>query len=713
MDNAEEVQIELGESGPLVPPADVTGVPVVVGCCADGPYVPRLINSLDDLMEFKGGAAPALSAAIVAAGRAHILVRAEEGVPGTYGPVVKSFGNPRGAMMAVPGATLWAGLSANGQLIAEALSLDVSLQMYVKAAGASLVVPPVPAGSKNVIVELASDPGGKETSTAGEVLAAVAAVATAAELIRLSLPRGSDGKGIVKNQGAAYVAALNDGAVAFQALQAPLRLFVSTPSTASQPLKVTFAGGTLTISNGTNPQGLPVSSPTDWQIEINARSEIAAAVSLTQIGTGRGLGALSVLAALPFGSDGECLPLGRPIDRLDCVVQVVRGGVVGIDPPPTVRWSLDDADSPDVRNRGGSWGSEMPVPANGVLALADELLPSGVKIQLSKRLDSGDTFRFPAYGPEPTTIGLMQAIDRVYDDPSFDFGFMVPAGFVDAAQTMAIDSVVQLSDKPPRYRHTYAIVNSRDQGAAESDPDYERSLGEDFFGIAPVDSAHGLTTLVNGWGRHRNPMAQRWQRRPASWYYALTRATRPAHEQPGDRNDETGPGSAQNFGFSVFYHDANRRPGLRLRGRASSVVFEKNRGWFATEWRTLAPPSSKYLFGPWMSVIVGTAAILQTAAVNFKLDSIDADDRNRIAGGDKNAIAAKLGEAVSPFLYGLGRDSRPNARRNPPEIPLIVVEDNYDVVNSQELRVIGQVRPMPFARMVKIRLLLSTQPASE
>lgn len=708
---AEEVVIELGESGPIIPPADVTSVPLLAGCANKGPYNKgRLIATQDDLAEFEGGPLTGLSAALVAAGRTHVVVRCKEGPLGFYGPVEKEFGNPHGQMVGIPGAATWPGVSPNGQLLAEALALDVTLQMFVVGKSATLTVPPVPAGSKNVVVQLGSDMAAAETSLANDVIAAVAAVPSAAALCRLSLPPASDGKGIVKSQGSAYVLAFNDGAVAFQALAGPLTLNVSTPTTPNAVLSVVLKLGVLTIANGTNAQRLPTTTPTELQTAM-ARPDLAAAVAMTSVGSGMLLSALSVGGiSLPFGSGGTCVPLGQPLDRADVVVQVVRAGVVGVDPPPTIRWSLDDADSLDAKTRGGSWSGETTVPKNGLLDLADDLFVSGIKVKLSGPMDEGDTYRVAAYGPEPSTNGLLDGINAVFKDPQFDFGYVVPVGPVDAAQEMAIDSVVQRGPLPPVYRHTYALVNSRDQGANETDPDYEGALFDDFFGPVPVQSPHGLSTLVNGWGRHRNPMAQRWQRRPAHWYYAMTRALRPTHEQPGNRNDETGPGTAQNFGFSIFYHDANRHPGLRMRGRASSVVFEKNRGWYATEWVTLAPTSSNYRKGPWMSVIIGAAAILQTAAVNFKLDSIDANPDNTVAGSDKNAVSRKLSENLEPFLYEIGVDRRPNARRNPPEYPLVQVLDN-DVVNSGDLLVLAQLRPMPYVRMVKIKLLLSTQAA--
>jgi hypothetical protein len=707
----EEVSIELAEAGPQVPPQDVSGIPLIAGCAADGPFnTPRLIATIADLAEFRTGAGPSLSAQIVSAGRQHVFVRVREGTPGFYGPVKKTYGNPRGAITALPGVALLPGLSANGQLYAEALQMGVSLQCFVEKPNAKLEIVPVPPGSKQVVIKLASDGAGKEQSLANEVLAALAAEPSAAALLKLSLTPGSDGKGVVQSQMGA-VLALDDGAVAFQPQKQPLQLEVVTPAAKNAKLQVTLSGTKLRIENATDGNGISATTPKDLLAEWKKLPGLFEEVTLLAVGSGALRSALQASVMLVFGSSGTCMPMGLPADRADCAIRVVQPGMVGATPPPTIQFSLDDADSPDPRNRGGSWSAEIAVPGDGVVSLADENFPSGISAKLGGQQDTGDIYRWAAFGPEPSASTLLEGLKAAYSDPQQDFGFSGPAGYVDATLAMSIDGLIAESQKRPLYRWTYAIVNSRDQGPAESNPDYEKALADDFFGIAPVQSRNGKVSLINGWGRCKSPLTQRWHRRPASWYIIMTRSLRPVHEQPGNHDEQVGPGPASNFGFLLFYHDANIRPALRMRGRATSIAYEKQLGWFATEWLTLAPTSSKYIYGPWMAVIMGSAQLLQNRAAILKLSTVDADENNRIAGSDKNAIEQQLASALSGFLFTKKQDGHPSAKRNPPEFPLIQLGNN-DIVNTAQLEVLAQIFAQPFIRGVKIRLVLSTQPAT-
>lgn len=704
----EEARIEYSESGPFSPPTDASGIPYIVGIAEDGPYEPQLISTLSDLDKYKSGPLVGLSASMISRGVAHWVCRVEQAVAGKVGTPIKFPGQAKGAIALSYGTTYTPGASKDGIGQVTALTAGLSFEAVTLGNDKPLVVRPVDPAKRAIVIELATDATGKSKSTWGEVVKAAAAEPTVVNAVLLANGPNSDGTGVALPTAGAIQ--LDTGTVQYRALKRQLK--VEQPAAAAnQKLKITLSGDTIRIDRAADASGRVTTTPNDIVAEVAANPTIAAEILVTPILMGSGLvSETKSPIALSFGSPAKLEVLGTPTDRFDIVIKVPRGGIAGGTPVPSLQWSADDAESLDPRNRGGSFSSDVPIPVTGEVALADDLLNTGLKIRITGAMDDGDMWRFSTTAPQGNLITIASALNKGLDNDRIDCGYAIPADAVDASTGTAISQVCVASEARPRYRHLYALLNARDKLPTETDDAYEQAISDDWNGDAPVVVQSGKGTLVTNWGRHLNVKSSRWQRRPASWYIALTRAQRPVHEQPGNRNAQTGPGSAQNYGFSVFYFDAAKRLGLRVNGRATSVEFRK--GWYATEWLTLAPTASNFKYGPWMAVITGTAALLQSSADNFVLDSADADDRGRLTGPARNSIARALANSIEPFLWDLKKDNKMSARRNPAEVPLVDVLGNYDAVTTGELRATCQVFPAPFFRRVIIRLVLATQPAA-
>ena len=68
---------------------------------------------------------------------------------------------------------------------------------------------------------------------------------------------------------------------------------------------------------------------------------------------------------------------------------ILRGGTVGGSPSPTMRWTAD----------GVSYSGELLIPANGVVALKDLYLDTGVTVTFTGVLVKGDKFSFTCTAP--------------------------------------------------------------------------------------------------------------------------------------------------------------------------------------------------------------------------------------------------------------------------------------------------------------------------
>lgn len=703
-----ETDVTLGESGPISPPSDVTGVPLVIGM-GTGPapvFTLQALQTPADCAQFGTGDLSHLTSLLTSKGNFCYGIRIPESSPGSVGPITKTFGTPQGTTILMLGSLLLDNTPAlKGIVTIFAKTVGVSFSTRNNGPSLPFQIAPL-GGTKNVVIQLATDPAGKETTIASAFKAAVEADAELNAIIGVAYSQpGSDGSGLMVAMNS--VLYLDDGAMQFLALAGPITVDAKPQPTAGMPLSVSEAAGVLSILYQTDANNIMYSTTLYIYNAITKDPVLKTRYKLTLPGTGLLTPPPSFHAALPFGSTGTATVSGTPTDRFTFTIKFTQQGTVGAATSPALQLSFDDADSLDSANQGGSYGEELSVALTGDVPLLDDLVNTGLVLHLTGAFDVNDVLRFEAYPGSYSTFDLQRAITIGMNEPATDadFGFIVPTGPVDGGAAIVIDMLVQNGQGPPQARPVYALLTPRDKGPTEDDPTYEAAMLAMFNGATPIRSQNGRLTIFDGaYTRSYNPLIGRWQRRPPNFYAAVLRALRPVHEQLGNKNSQMGPGPAINYQFMTFYRNALARPQLAKNG-FTGVMNAVGKGWYFTEWVTRASKVSRYYQGPIIAVASGLQRVIYIAASEYELDSATTDpSTGAISLADCAQIEAKMEAIAGQFLYDTKIDGKTPATRNPSDIKLVTVLRNYNAYQTEELRMLVQWFARVYFRRVLVQI---------
>lgn len=686
-DGVPETRVRAGQQGPLLSLPDVGGVALVIGC-GDGAvpaFQPVEYNTLVDVDAFgRSGSAAHLLARIVSGGRRAIGVRLPISIPGTVGSVSKSYGNPIGASILVLGGWLYTTTrDPKAHLFIRARRPGVFFGTYNNGPGKPLKLDV--RDGRAVEVQLQTDGAGKSNTSAKMLLELL--VKEAPTLVDPSYPyAGSDGSGIVLEMG--NTLALDNGALQLKSRKRPGLLVMGPQAAKNAKLSVTYdpAANKIAVLYATDGDGVMASSTADVFRELIASAAIVAEFEVAIPGTGLLQPAPSASEILPFGSTGSAVVSGTPTDRFQFTLQCTKAGTVGsASNSPDFAISYDDADSLNPQVLGGTYGAPQPVPLSGDLPLSNDIIRSGLTASLTGSFDVNDRLRFESFEGSYLTAHLGEGLEQAYKSPDLPFGFVVPTGPVDYAATAVVDSVVQTATEPPINRFTYALLNLPEMLPGEAYRVYAARVLAEFNGAVPFVSKNGHISIFENEARFFNPQLRIYQRRPLSFVAAVLRTVRPVHEQLGNRNSSTGPGSLIGYGVQTVYRDAAAYPTLIRRSFTSaSVVVGK--GWYFTEWVTRDVKTSVYRSGPVnaimcavarQAVITGSESELDTGSVDPNTGALSNEERATLANG----MAAQLGRV----LYTPNIDNKTAGVRNPPDQPLVVVPV-YNAYQTEELR---------------------------
>lgn len=464
---------------------------------------------------------------------------------------------------------------------------------------------------------------------------------------------------------------------------------------ASVPYSHTFTGGALVVTLRTDGGGAVDATPNTLKTYLDGVALVAAAFTFAAGGTGAGVMVAAGTTAIPFGSTAKMVvSTDVPVNRFDVVVRCLRGGTIGGSPLPTMQFSLDAGDD----QKGGSWSPEKVIPGGGIVALNDSKIASGLSVTFTGALEAGDVWRFTTTAPVSDATGLTDAQQAALNDQTRLFGFFGIENPVDSSLEIAIDSVIQSADDAPMYKWLYAIIGSRDQNSGESASTWRDAVNNDFNGVTPVTSAQGRTWLCSGPYRRFSSYTRRYYRSNPVYAAVRRRVSRPVHEDLGRR--KTG---AIDDALSL-YHDETLNASF---SNNRQITMYTGGGIFFTKTQTLAAADSRYNRGPVVAVAMQLAKILSDVGRTLILDSLVANPKTgAIADEEARAIESLLEAPMRGFLFSQKKDGKISGSPPSADQKMVVVLQNYNYLDTNELRIEAAWIPVGYNDAVKIGLTL-------
>lgn len=605
------------------------------------------------------------------------------------------------------GAGLVAAVAANtlnnGSLELLALAAGVTISLILSGISTALAVPVVV--GTNVIVNLATDSAGKPTSTATQVAAAIAAQATAAALVTAT-PVGSGGG----KAGSMAIASLDAGAVTYTPLTRTATTVTHTVSGSNTSLSVpVVTGGHVIVIVGTDAAGLPSSTAAAIASAIAA---VPTAAALVTASGSTGKAGPKSSTALQFGSTAALAASGTGNDAFDFIVTCVTAGTVGGSPAPAITWSGDN---------GALTSGRRLVPANGIVALLDGFVDTGITATLTGVLEVGDVFTFSVARPTVAFADMLTAQAAIIADTSRKAGYVTSPTVITRTQAAQLDT--QLQDvATDRYLRGFFNVRDIAEGVSnETEAQWIDTLNAEFNGYV---SANGLLRVVAGHFSHISGYSERVYLRPAVFLATGRKSLQAMHQSLA----ETAMGPLPRIRYLAnsttgvvtdrgIKHDEYKLPGLADERFITTRTFAvKGDGeQYITSSPTMAETSDTgHALIMYVDVLMEAARTAAEAA--FPLIEKPAEGiavaesaqvpKGAISQADADAISSLVGGAVDALLFKPKTDNLPSASRLPPGQRTITVLRNYPYITSRELRMELKVIPLGYNSTITIGVTL-------
>ena len=126
------------------------------------------------------------------------------------------------------------------------------------------------------------------------------------------------------------------------------------------------------------------------------------------VGTGAGRIGVKGAQTFTFGSAGTMTLSGTPNDGYELRVRILRSGTPGGAPAPTMQWAVDTLAGTSLTP---SWSSETLIPANGIVALRNAALDTGLTATFSGAQLAQDSYQAFTTAPETGITDLLVGVD--------------------------------------------------------------------------------------------------------------------------------------------------------------------------------------------------------------------------------------------------------------------------------------------------------------
>ncbi len=548
-------------------------------------------------------------------------------------------------------------------------------------------------------------------TTNGAIATLVNADVTANLLVTASAVGGSGLPAVLAST------SLDNGALTATALAAGVTIAIVYAGSGT-PLSIPAVVGSAVIINGaTDANGLPASTATAIAAYLTGDGGAGATaarllLTLTAGGTGLGLAAAKATTALQFGSTGAATVAGTGTDAYTFKVRVLSSGTVGGSPAPAIEWSPDN---------GNTYSSRRLVPGTGIVALADNLLTTGITITFTGALEEGDVFTFTVAKPVVASADLLAALDAVIADTSRDFGFVTTPTSCSRSLAAQINTKIQ-AVKTTRGLRCFLNTRAIAEGVpGETRAQWINALIADFDGF---ESVSGPLWVVAGRFSHISSYTGRIYTlgRPGVFQAAARRASSCLHASLG----EVALGALLNINFSRdattglvvdpgIDHDERTLPALNERRFITLRTFGEfgSGSFYITRFPTMALENdASYNLGMHVNLALECARraratlvrIIQAPLVTISVAESALVPKGAISAADAISIAGDVNKSLSDLLFTTKSDGRPSASPNPPGVPLCRILRTNNINADKTLNAEIKFQPLGYPDFVVVNI---------
>lgn len=590
------------------------------------------------------------------------------------------------------GAYLVPGADGNGGVIYRSSQKGVSVRHVVAGMSSPLTVARV--GSE-LWVNLETDGAGAVASSADAV---VEAVTDSEDAQSLGIAAQATGTG---NSLSAAIGSTSLGRVQIAHVTAGL----------GTALSAALSGRTVTVNSATDADGNATSTATQILAKladagvpdsVNASFVLTAAL----LGDGTELGGPQAAMDLDWGSSGTAVLSGTPNDAYHLQIEILRGGVVGTQPYPTLRWAVDYLAGESVTP---SWTGAILIPATGTVELKNSSIDTGLTVTLSGTLGVGTIFGAWTSAPQSGIADLGTAVDAAIAERRFGWGFLTGPDSISRSEDAILNAKLEAAFVAGT-RPVQGLWCVRDRGEGvpgETVDQYKAAIEADYLGFV---AARGRTTMCAGAVLHASPYTLRQFRRPTVFAAAARKGSIPIHENFG----KVGSGPLTNV-LHLFY-DEGLNPGLFDARFVVPMTYPQRPGFFylagsPTMADAVAPADAGYTLYERSAIANQITRIAQLVALQYLNDSLPgmarADTARGIVAGAidttaKGTIESRASKAVDTFLFARKSDGKASASPLPPGEKSVTVRQDNNFLNDRTIYMDIKWIPLGLAQHIVI-----------
>ena len=546
-------------------------------------------------------------------------------------------------------------------------------------------------------------------TTNGAIATLVNADVTANLLVTASAVGGSGLPAVLAST------SLDNGALTATALAAGVTIAIVYAGSGTALSIPAVVGSAVIINGATDANGLPASTATDIAAYLAANGGAGATaarllLTLTAGGTGLGLAAAKATTALQFGSTGAATVAGTGTDAYTFTVRVLSSGTIGGSPSPAIEWSPDN---------GNTYSSRRLVPGTGIVALADNLLTTGITVTFTGALEEGDVFTFTVAKPVVASADLLAALDAVIADTSRKFGFVTTPTSCSRSLTAQINTKIQ-AVKTTRGLRCFLNTRAIAEGVpGETRAQWANALIADFDGF---ESVSGPVWVVANRFSHISSYTGRIYTlgRPGVFQASGRRASSCLHASLG----EVALGGLLNINFKRdattgvvtdpgIDHDERTLPGLNERRFITLRTFEEfgDGTFYITRFPTMAVENDpSYNLGMKVNLALEIARVvrpilvlqIQSGVTTIPVAESALIPAGAISAADANSIGGICSKAIAALLFKTKSDGKPSASPNPPGVPLCRILRTNNVEADETLYAQVTFKPLNYPNFIVV-----------
>lgn len=452
----------------------------------------------------------------------------------------------------------------------------------------------------------------------------------------------------------------------------------------------TSTAGTVDTPLVTQDAALVASTFGSGQLVDAASMLIGAGVTVVccRATTGTPGAAGSVTAARTDASDGTIVvSSSTPNDNYEVIVEIMGSTDSVVDGDGVFRYSLDNGDtySENIAIPAGASPQTYAIPGTGNVELA---FTDGAGTALA--FEVGDKFSFACTAPAYTTAALGTAFDAIVANPQrwrfvWCLGEAADAAGAAAVITLLSARLEGVVTSASQRRYARGLV-----GWPMDETDANILSAREALNAPRVCSVHSPCNWLSD-------TKAGYLKRQGTWPVALRWATVPPSEDLGRVKRRALPRIIKRpDGSSGLYRDENFTPGLGDQGITTLRTIPGKRGYFITEGRLLASPTSDFKYTQRGTVMDIACETIYPALADYmnsdlrKLADGTLDPRDAIA--IEKDLTSQLSDAVlrttPQYVSGLSV----TVRRDLPNLPADTLAAKFRIQpNSKARQIEGEV----------------------